>query len=861
MRMRIQIGFLCFGLVALSICGCGGSAPTTVAVAENKPEYALGELLDKPRSELAELATELQSRVTMQRRAVQEGRLHLGFLPNLPMPLIIPVWTEAAYSDKRGISLPPYVQGDGPDRELALHLASFGDHEGATILADPKDAATQKTIADNAYERNYPAEWIRLAALLLYDAELRMAQGDKHGARDLLAYHWQIKEILGPKATKGWLGQALLPVGRSAFEQAVPAWQKSKVVDLAKEGKALLEDTHDWRTELKFGFDAPFATIDRTFTKDNTSRAALATDPRRAFDIMSLPLPVAGVGAVVAFFDENEKMDQLLVLYKPGVSEGYKDAQHLLRMFHDRGLESRLNEDSPGVPSKLYLIGKVRCEAAVMPRNTTVSAFITFRKTDAKNAPYQLERTFGAATLDRSFEQNRLRLVPQQRKNQVSTRQPGTLALIANPLPALALNQLGIEHAPGQELTGGLEFGFTAIESKPAPFQAVMMPLWSHYGFAPFRGVIDEVGGHFSFVWQDDRTRDELIVPFETSQPIRLKVSDKVDTSAVAKRTDDTRNRDMAERLSRIAAGKPIQQIPRKLDQFYLGETREELLSHLPTGQAALKRDIPDGLMVTFPIENSPNATHVLRQAFIRFDGQGRAAEIRVRYDDGPTRGKSSWAGEILNELRKHCGASETIPCPWTAVWNDLPSQKPAPTSFAWSDDISRLRYYRDAGGVEEILVNCPADQPGGVALPPLEVLPRGSDKCQLGMTREQINEIWKDQKPVAASDGALVLRPSAATGMDVLLVYFDKDQVVRILGRHKQPAGKVTAALSEAVRAAWSKGMRTQGWPRRQDSAPGNLLQGLAWHDDATRVRVFWLEPDDGPARVFTEWKALATP
>jgi hypothetical protein len=119
-----------------------------------------------------------------------------------------------------------------------------------------------------------------------------------------------------------------------------------------------------------------------------------------------------------------------------------------------------------------------------------------------------------------------------------------------------------------------------------------------------------------------------------------------------------------------------------------------------------------------------------------------------------------------------------------------------------------------------------------------------------------------KDQTPATASDGALVLRPVPSTGLDALLVYFDKDkdQVVRILGRHKQPAGKVTSALSEAVRAAWAKGMRTQGWPRRQDFAPGNLLQGLTWHDDATRLRVFWLEPDDGPARVFTEWRALST-
>jgi hypothetical protein len=143
--------------------------------------------------------------------------------------------------------------------------------------------------------------------------------------------------------------------------------------------------------------------------------------------------------------------------------------------------------------------------------------------------------------------------------------------------------------------------------------------------------------------------------------------------------------------------------------------------------------------MITFPIENSGTVPYVLRQAFIRFDAQGRATEIRVRYDDGPGKGKTPWASDMLKNLRNHCGAAESVPCHWVDLWNDLPSQKPAPSAFAWSDDISRLHYYRDAGGVEETLVNCPPDQPQGVSLPPLEALPRGIDRCLLGMTREQL--------------------------------------------------------------------------------------------------------------------------
>ena len=182
-RMGIRLAFWGFCLITLSACGCGGAAETAASADQDtKPEYGLAELLDKPRSELAEIGAELQARVTLQRRAVQEGRLNLGFLPNLPMPLIIPIWTEATFSAKRGISLPPYVRGTEPDPELALHLASFGDRDGALLLADPADAATQKVISGAAYERNYPAEWTRLVALLLFDAELCAGPGRRGSA-------------------------------------------------------------------------------------------------------------------------------------------------------------------------------------------------------------------------------------------------------------------------------------------------------------------------------------------------------------------------------------------------------------------------------------------------------------------------------------------------------------------------------------------------------------------------------------------------------------------------------------------------------------------------------------------------------
>src|ERR1700722_766648 len=113
MRTRFAFSSLCLAVLFAGGCGRGNDSATTATSV--KTDYSLAELLDTPRSELAEMTAELQARVTLQRRAVQEGRLSVGFLPNLPMPLIVPIWTEADYSDKRGISLPPYYNGEKPD--------------------------------------------------------------------------------------------------------------------------------------------------------------------------------------------------------------------------------------------------------------------------------------------------------------------------------------------------------------------------------------------------------------------------------------------------------------------------------------------------------------------------------------------------------------------------------------------------------------------------------------------------------------------------------------------------------------------------------------------------------------------------
>src|SRR5437879_1961225 len=162
-------------VVALAVsawsAGCG-SQPAVEATQEKPlpslatPNFALSELLSQARAELAKHFEELAAQVQIQEKAHRDGTLAFGLLPRLRLPLILPIWAEASYSAKAQMSLPPYVAEDSKDNHLALHLARFGDIEAARRIAEPDDKRLLQTIADLACERNYPAEWTRLAALM-----------------------------------------------------------------------------------------------------------------------------------------------------------------------------------------------------------------------------------------------------------------------------------------------------------------------------------------------------------------------------------------------------------------------------------------------------------------------------------------------------------------------------------------------------------------------------------------------------------------------------------------------------------------------------------------------------------------------
>ncbi|HMF14007.1 MAG TPA: hypothetical protein VKE94_16935, partial [Gemmataceae bacterium] len=329
---------------------------------------------------------------------------------------------------------------------------------------------------------------------------------------------------------------------------------------------------------------------------------------------------------------------------------------------------------------------------------------------------------------------------------------------------------------------------------------------------------------------------------------------------------------DAAERKARLEGRRPLVRLPRRLEvgwsnppQFVqLEMTRGQVAAALPRGNSVVKHDGPDYVSVVVTGEAPKTIARSARQAIIRFGPDQRVAEIRVRYAAGPAAGNSlRWITELVAGLVRTVGAAVESPGTWSAVWSDQPAHKPAPVLARWQDDISLLTVQRDGATVEVSLRDCPLGQPAGVALPPLAYLPPGPESIFLGDTRTELFDRLKLDKPRTLDDGGLVIPPPRGSAYDALLVWFENERVVRIVGRNSPiaapPGSRPTTSASDLITQTWARSFRSLGWPTRQDAASDGGLVALGWHDDQVRVRIFAQEGDDGQGRVFTEWKEIA--
>jgi hypothetical protein len=101
-------------------------------------------------------------------------------------------------------------------------------------------------------------------------------------------------------------------------------------------------------------------------------------------------------------------------------------------------------------------------------------------------------RDFGAVHLDRSFEQNRLKLAPDQTGTPLEIRDAGKLAGITQPANKHALAAAVLQREANEDLLAKLTLRWPADQNHNALSQ-LALPLWAAYG--PARLDSEEADG------------------------------------------------------------------------------------------------------------------------------------------------------------------------------------------------------------------------------------------------------------------------------------------------------------------------------------------------------------------------------
>src|SRR5262249_11354972 len=154
-------------------------------------------------------------------------------------------------------------------------------------------------------------------------AQWRLAAGEVEGGTDILAIHKQLRQVLDPKAARGPLGGELLGRGRTTLALAAGAWKKSGKDDLASSAEKFLDKWGDVPPPaVAAGPGRGRAEVARVFGSKGKGKVVPALSAR-ALDLLALPVPDDGCESVIATFDRDDRLAEVLVTYGPGADEDY----------------------------------------------------------------------------------------------------------------------------------------------------------------------------------------------------------------------------------------------------------------------------------------------------------------------------------------------------------------------------------------------------------------------------------------------------------------------------------------------------------------------------------------------------------
>jgi hypothetical protein len=845
--------------LALGLLGChrglpevefaGGKPPPLVTTAAPGGEFDfatpteamdVAELLKAPRAELALRCDELEKAIRRKDQLRMEGKLTFALLPETRLPLVPPVFREAAYSKDRGMSLPPYVPVDGFDAAVAFHLARWGDLEGALRLTDPNDEDTVRLIRETVPQKSYPLEWTRLVSLLLHDNQFSLATDNKEGAKNLIALHMQLRNVLDVKAKQGPLGAVLLGRGLGTLKQAAAAWKASNRDDLDAPIKSFIASAG--APAYSVVMPRQMDELAQMFGARAGTMALIASAPSRVADLLNLYVPTDEADTCVAFGDDAKKVIEILFTYRPTLFD-YQTAEQFTQPL-DELLAGGKNDPAGGCPRRVWEMSRSRLEATLTPQHATLGGVVRLQAPGTARA-IELVRDFGTVTLDHSFEAGRRMSAWTKRGPRVVLSEQAATGL-GNPLKGRRPAQVVIEREPGHDLVKQIVFEYSDVKETSPAAGKIAQPMFANAG-QPSIVFGDSGVGSIDFVWRDAKTRYNLRFPYGRDKLVALEVSDasKID---LARRADAAAANDAAARRARLQAQTPFSAVPRQLEGVKLGMSRADFKKALPRAPMPIEREFAGGLMEAY-LGPPQSADAVAREWFGRFDND-RLAELRIRYVDH-TANKPGTFNKKFDGLKKQLGAPESVKGTG-ALWADLPKRGNSVT-HAWQDDVTTLTVHQEPYGLEIVLRDCPADYPEGAPLPPFAYLNRGVGDIKLGLTKEALVKLGA--KP--SEGNSFIIDAAGQEWYDAIVAWVEDGKVARIVARHKTPTAlKAEAQASRTLPEHWARDSRSVGWPSRQDMIGPNL-QSLATRDDITRYRIFWQEEPQGVS-VFSEWKNI---
>lgn len=819
---------------------------------------SLADLLSKPRTELAARAEECLQSIQALEKHHREDKLPFLLLMNARLPRVVPVFREAKYSERLGFSVPPYVGEDARDLDVALHLARFGDVDAGHKLVDPADSAVHARLEALRLERNYPVEWTRLVGMLLYRAQFLFAADHGEYGKKLIIWHKQLSTVLGAQARTSPLGAALLPRGSAVLAQAAEYFRANQQTAAAQEIESALADWGEpARLALPLTPGALRSEVERLFGCEANGKAIVTRAPLRALDLLQLPFPAEGLDGIVACLDANDRLAEVLLSYGPRTADYYLQPQQLAHWLEEsKHPQKAVATQAQSLPRRIYLLNGPTAEVSIVPAHPLVGALVRISNEKPAPAP-TLTRDLGAIHLDRSFEQIRQRLALQRRVNPLQLEDEKDLALITHAAGAGPPVEAVLQRAKTHDLLESVTLRFDSRQTEKRTLVDIAGRLWTLGGAAWLDADRDSRKGHLTFLWEDRQTRCILKLPSSSERGAELFVADHRDAKHFAERLKLAQAFDQAERKARFETKALVTRLPRELAGVGLGMSRAQLAAALGRDDKTIVKSAGDDVIVTWGGEPPAEPAVLLRELAARCDVTGRVAELRFRLSDRPV--KPGAVTQLLDKLRREGGAAEAFQAPWSLVWSDLPPSKPAPVFSRWHDDTTMVTWQQDSHGVEVTFRDRPPEHEGGLPLSPLSYLPRGPEGLPLATERADVYRQWKIPKP-AKSGEMLVLGPQQPSPYDALLVWFEKDQVVRIVARHKgrDLAKAAPEKLARALQDAWSQRLSDFGWPRRQDHDAARVLVSWGNHDDRTRLRVFWQQNADGSRELFTEWKNL---